>query len=327
MSRPIVLSNGTMHVGINLFGMVHDFYYPYVGLENHSMAQHMRHRIGVWVEGHFSWLDDGSWDISSDYYDNVLIGMTTAINKELGITLEFQDAVDAHFNAFIRNIHVINDFGREREVRVFLHQVFLIYNNLDGDTVQYLPGEHAILHYKGRRAFVVGGANMRGKPFDQYSVGLYGGMEHKEGTYRDAEDGELMRNNVEHGNTDSVLGFNERLQPHSSTRLSYWIAAAKTQQAVIDLHNLIRKQGVFKRLEDTHAYWQEWLKPAETFIAQIPEELRPSFRKSLLVLKSHIDKHGAVIASTDTTMRCATTLVTFTHIVGRATLVLRCGRC
>ncbi len=302
MSRPIVLSNGTMHVGINLYGMVHDFYYPYVGLENHSLANHMRHRVGVWVEGHFSWLDDGSWQIDSDYEDKSLIGMTHATSKSLGITLEFQDAVDAQLNVFMRNIHVINDFNREREVRIFLHQVLLIYNSLNGDTVQYLPGQHAILQYKGRRNFVIGGQDMQGKPFDQYSVGLYG-IEGKEGTYRDAEDGELMGNNVEHGSVDSVLRFAERLEPHSSTRVAYWIAAAKTQQSAIDLHSQMQKQGVFDRFKLTQDYWEKWLVPAETFLATVPESLRAQTRKSILILKSHIDKHGGVIASTDTTMK------------------------
>jgi GH15 family glucan-1,4-alpha-glucosidase len=302
MARPIVLSNGTMHVGINLYGMVHDFYYPYVGLENHSMANHMRHRVGVWVEGHFSWLDDGNWEIRADYYDNSLIGQTTATNKKLGITLELQDAVDAHFNVFMRNVHVINEFDREREVRLFMHQVFLIYNSLNGDTAQYLPAEKAILQYKGRRALVISGQDMQGKPFDQYSIGVYG-TEGKEGTYRDAEDGELMSNNVEHGSVDSVIGFTKRLEAHGSNRVTYWVAAAKTQQAAIDLHGEMRRQGVFERLNQTQQYWHDWLRPAEKFIEQIPEQLRSQFRKSLLVMKSHIDKHGAVIASTDTTMK------------------------
>lgn len=302
MARPIVLSNGTMHVGINYFGEVHDFFYPYVGLENHSMANHLRHRIGVWVEGHFSWLDDGSWVIEADYYDNTLIGLTRATNKALGISLELQDAVDAHENAFMRNIHVINEFNREREVRLFLHQMFLIYNSLNGDTAQYLPGEHAILHYKGRRAFVIGGQDHDGKPFEQYSVGLYS-LGSDNGTYRDAEDGELARNNVEHGTVDSVVGFTKRLEAHSSTRVSYWVAAAKSQQAAIDLHRRISEQGVFERLKVTHAFWEQWLAPAEKLISHMPEETRGAVRKSLLILKSHIDKHGAVIASTDTTMK------------------------
>lgn len=302
MARPIVLSNGTMHVGINYFGEVHDFYYPYVGLENHSMANHLRHRIGVWVENHFSWLDDGSWVFESDYYDNTLIGLTRAVNKDLGVTLEFQDAVDAHEHAFLRNIHIINEFNREREIRLFMHQMFLIYNSLNGDTAQYLPGEPAILHYKGRRTFVVGGQDMHGKPFDQYSVGFYE-LGTDKGTYRDAEDGELSSNNVEHGTVDSVIGFSQHLEAHGSSRVTYWIAAAKTQQAAIDLHRSIREQGVFERIKVTHEYWQQWLAPAEKTIAQMPEELRTSVRKSLLVLKTHIDKHGAVIASTDTTMK------------------------
>lgn len=291
-----------MHVGINYYGEVHDFYYPYVGLENHSMANRLRHRIGVWVEGHFSWLDDGTWTVDADYYDNTLIGFTRATSKELGITLEFQDAVDAHQNAFMRNIHIINEFNREREVRLYLHQMFLIYNSLNGDTAQYLPGEHAILHYKGRRAFVVSGQNHHGRPFDQYSVGLFK-LGTDDGTYRDAEDGELARNNVEHGTVDSVIGFTERLEPHGSTRASYWIAAAKGQQAAMDLHRQIREQGVFERLKVTHLFWQQWLSPAEEMIGRMPEEMRSAVRKSLLILKSHMDKHGAVIASTDTTMK------------------------
>lgn len=302
MGRPIVLSNGTMHVGINYYGEVHDFYYPYVGLENHSMANHLRHRIGVWVEGHFSWLDDGAWTVEATYYDNTLIGLTRATNKDLGVTLELQDAVDAHENVFMRNVHVINEFNREREVRLFMHQMFLIYNSLNGDTAQYLPGETAILHYKGRRAFVVGGQNHEGKPFDQYSVGLFN-LGSDDGTYRDAEDGELARNNVEHGTVDSVIGFTQRLEAHGSTRVSYWVAAAKTQQAAIDLHRHTKEQGVFERLRVTHQFWQLWLEPAEQMISQMPEEMRGAVRKSLLVLKSHMDKHGAVIASTDTTMK------------------------
>ena len=302
MARPVVLSNGTMHVGINYFGEVHDFYYPYVGLENHSMANHLRHRIGVWVEDRFSWLDDGGWVIESDYYDNSLIGLTRARHKDLGITLEFQDAVDAHEHAFMRNIHIINEFNREREVRLFLHQMFLIYNSLNGDTAQYLPGEPAILHYKGRRAFVIGGQDLQGKPFDQYSVGYYK-LGADEGTYKDAEDGELMRNNVEHGTVDSVIGFNQRLEAHGSTRVTYWIAAAKSQQAAIDLHRSIRQQGVFERMRITQDYWRQWLATAEETIGRMPEDMRSAVRKSLLVLKSHMDKHGAVIASTDTTMK------------------------
>lgn len=301
MTRPILLSNGTMHVGINLYGMVHDFYYPYVGYENHARANHMRHRIGVWVEGKFSWLDDGQWKFIINYEDSSLIGNTQARNEALGVTLELQDAVDCDFNAFIRNIHIINEFNRQREVRLFLCQVFRISNSLDGESAQYLPTEPAILHYKGHRAFVIAAENLEHQPFDQFSIGVYA-IEGHEGTFRDAEDGQLAGNAVEHGSVDSAIGFKLDLEAHGSTRVAYWIAAGRDQREAINVHQKIRARGVYSRMRATQQHWNHWLQPADHFTSKLEPELREPFRRSLLIIKSHIDKHGAVIASTDTTM-------------------------
>jgi hypothetical protein len=46
--------------GLNEKGLVHDFYYPYVGLENLTTARMQPHHIGVWVDGDFSWIADDS---------------------------------------------------------------------------------------------------------------------------------------------------------------------------------------------------------------------------------------------------------------------------
>jgi len=302
MTRPIVLSNGNMHVGVNLYGMVHDFYYPYVGLENHATANNMRWRVGVWVEGKFSWLDDGSWEFSIDYEHGVLVSDISARNANLGIILELQGCVDSEYNAYIRNIHVINEFDREREVRLFLHQVMRISNSLNGDTAQYLPDDNAILHYKGRRAFMVGAINKDNQPFDQFSVGVYG-IEGKEGTYRDAEDGILSGNPVEHGSVDSVIGFNLKLEAHGSTRVTYWVAAGRDHNEAAEVFKVIKSAGVYARIVKTADFWRTWLTPATNFMDHITPELRTPFGKSLLIIKAHIDNHGAVIAATDTTMR------------------------
>lgn len=302
MTRPIVLSNGSLHVGINLFGMVHDFYYPYVGLENHAIANNMRWRIGVWTTGAFSWLDDGSWDISLEYEHSALVERTVARHKQLQLTLELQGAVDADYNAFLRNIHVINEGPEKRDVRLFLHQVMRIGNSMGGDTVQYLPAEPAILHYKGSRVFIVGAEGRDGEAFDQYSVGLYG-IEGKEGAYKDAEDGELAGNAVEHGSVDSVIGLTLHMEPHDSARVSYWVAAGLDYREALNTFKRVRTEGIHQRITKTADYWRAWLRPAETFMDQVKPELRDALRCSLLITKAHLDRHGAVIASTDTTMR------------------------
>lgn len=301
MSRPIVLSNGEMSIGINRFAMVHDFYFPYVGLENHAAGRNLRHRIGVWTDGAISWLDDGNWTFRFSYPHRALIGLTIAESPALGLRLEFEDAVDSQLSAFMRNIHVINLRSDRRDVRIFLHQAFIIGDGRSNtDTAQYLPDSNAILHYRGQRAFVVSGQT-DGQPFDQYSVGLFG-IEGREGTFRDADDGELSLSNVEHGRVDSTLRFKLEIDAHESKRVSYWIAAGTSTRRALFVHRRILEDGVPQRLEKTADWWHKWLETAAPMTERVPVEWRQSFETSLLIIKSHIDNRGAVIASTDTTM-------------------------
>lgn len=302
VSRPIVLSNGELHVGINKYGLVHDFYFPYVGLENHAAGKSLRHRVGVWIDGTISWLDDeNSWDFSFRYPSQALIGHTVAKNEHLGVLLEFDDVVDSNLNAFMRNIHVVNLRDQPREIRLFLHQAFVIGDaRSNTDTAQYLPDSDAILHYRGRRAFIVSGST-QGKPFDQYTVGLFG-IEGLEGTYRDADDGELSFCAVEHGRVDSTLRFALTIAAHSSQRVHYWVAAGTSTHEALYVHKQIREQGLVKRLHDTAGWWRKWLEPTVRVAAKIAPEFQDSFLRSAMIIKSQIDKRGAVIASTDTTM-------------------------
>lgn len=301
MTRPLLLSNGTLHVGLNLYGMVHDFYYPWVGFENHTRADHMRHRVGIWCENQFSWLDDGNWEFTMNYQDRTQIGHTTATNKKIGITLELLDCVAEDHDVFLRNIHLINATDRSREVKLFMHQVFRISAGLNDDTGQFLPNEPAILHFKGRRNFVISGRNKDGTPFQQHSIGLFG-LEGHEGTYKDAEDGWLSMNEVEFGKVDSVIGFTATVAPFESTRFEYWLAAGKSQWDAIGLHRKVQAEGIHPFYEHTARHWHRWLGPAEKFLAYANPELKVPTRNSILILKSHIDHRGSVMASTDTTM-------------------------
>ena len=301
MARPIVLSNGELHVGINNYGLVHDFYFPYVGLENHAAGPDLRHRVGVWINGQISWLDDGSWSFTFRYPHRALIGHTIAKNESLGVLIEFDDVVDSTISGFMRNIHVVNLSDQAREIRLFLHQAFAIGDGRSNtDTAQYLPDSDAILHYRGRRAFVISGRTDSGV-FDQYTVGLFG-IENHEGSYRDADDGELSFCNVEHGRVDSVLRFKLNIPALSSQRVHYWIAAGTSTREALYIHKQILEDGVLKRLHSTASWWRNWLNPAEPVAAKLHPGHQVNFLRSLMTIKSQTDKRGAVIASTDTTM-------------------------
>lgn len=302
MSRPVVLSNGELHVGLNEYGLVHDFYFPYVGLENHAANNALRHHIGIWVDNQISWLDNGDWTFNFSYPHQALIGHTTAKNSTLKVTLEFDDAVDAEYSTLMRNVHIINESDQPREIKLFMHQAFIIGDSASNtDTAQYIPSDHAMLHYRGRRAFIISGKLSNGEWFDQYTCGLFG-IEGHEGTYKDAEDGELNLCNVEHGRVDSTLRFKLELNANDSVRMNYWIACGTSLREALYVHKQIQKQGYHRRFELTANHWHSWLKTAEPAIKTLPQQYQASFTRSLLITKAHIDKRGAVIASTDSAM-------------------------
>ena len=302
MARPIVLSNGELHVGLNNYGVVHDFYYPYVGLENHSAGEGLRHKIGVWVDGRLSWTDDSKWTLSFSYPHNALVGRVLARNDELGVLLEFDDFVDSEMSVFMRNIHVYNLFDTPRNIRLFMYQAFALSDSRSNtDTAQYLPDSNALLHYRGRRALIISGLQGDEKAFDQHSIGVFG-IEGREGSFKDAEDGELGCNTVEHGRVDSMLRFSLDIESKSSARVHYWIAAGMSIREALYIHKQVKEAGLDARLHSTADWWKKWLSPAVSVSKKMPEKYADLFVKSVMILKSQMDKRGAVMASTDSSM-------------------------
>ncbi|MFZ3009971.1 MAG: glycoside hydrolase family 15 protein, partial [Candidatus Microsaccharimonas sp.] len=202
---------------------------------------------------------------------------------------------------FMRNIHVVNHADTAREIKLFMYQAFAIGDSRSNtDTAQYLPDSNAVLHYRGRRAFVISGTH-NDKHFDQFSIGLFG-IEGHEGSFRDAEDGILSQNNVEHGRVDSILGFTLNVAAQSSERVHYWIAAGMSIREALYIHRQIQSDGLDSRLHSTAKWWHNWLQPALVIGKNVPKEHNDMFIHSLMIVKSQMDKRGAVIASTDSTM-------------------------
>lgn len=301
MSRPVMLGNGSLTVGLNEQGLVHDFYYPYVGLDNLTTARSVHHKIGVWVDDTFSWIDDGSWDISVNFESDALVSVIRMQNDTLKVELLFNDFVDNELNVFCRQIEVTNHSDGPRIIRVFMHQVFEISRAGRADTALFVPDESYILDYKGRCSLLIYGHDENGQVYDQFAIGSYG-IEGKEGTYRDAEDGELSGSAVEHGGVDSVIRFNCQIDGLESADISYWIVAADSQFTAEKLHLKIKREGVAARLESTRQYWKEWLSTGANVLHSVDKEYLEMTKKSLLLIKAHIDKRGGVIASCDSSI-------------------------
>jgi GH15 family glucan-1,4-alpha-glucosidase len=301
MARSVILGNSGLTVGLDESGLVHDFYYPYVGLENLTTARSKPHHVGVWADGNFSWIHEKNWKKDIDFNDDALVSNISMSNEELGIGLHFEDFVDCNNDIFARKVRVRNLKGHTRDVRIFFHQVFQISAHGRADTALFVPDANYILDYKGRCSILAYAENEDGEPFDQYAVGN-AGIEGKEGTFRDAEDGELSKSAVEHASVDSTIRVSLQIEPGASQLVRYWLAVGDSQQNLEKLHETMLNGGFEKRLEATITHWHDWLNIAEDKIYNYSDEQYSIVKKSLMLIKAHTDEHGGIIASCDSSI-------------------------
>ena len=295
MPKSLVLGNGTLLVCFDKHGLVRDFYFPHVGEENQT--ENCVHRIGIWVDGKFTWLSDESWKIKIDYEEETLVSHIEAVNQELGIELFFNDVVYNEQNIFIRHITIKNKSNNAREFRVFFNQQFQIRELSHGNTAYYEPDTEAVIHYRGRRVFLVSG-KCNGRTFDHYSVGLFK-IEGKDGTWKDAEDGTLSKNAVEHGNVDSTIAFHQKMDPQGSYIINYWIIAGDNIPLVKGLQRFIQLKTIDHILRTTKDYWHAWVNKIEIDFKDLNQNVIKLFKRSLLIIRTHVDNEGAIIASGD----------------------------
>lgn len=300
MSRSIVLSNGELCVALDSAGLVRDLYYPRVGLEDHVRG-HYIHRVGVWVEGEMSWLgEDSGWEITVSCEEEALASNIVARHPRLNVQLTFKDIVYNERPIFIRRIQISNEAERAREIKLYFAHQFEIYKSHGSDTAYFDPISHSIIHYKGQRVFLMS-ATLDSEPFEDYATGIANFLGH-EGTHRDADDGALSKNPIEHGPADSILGVYGSYAPHQSRSCYYWIAAGHSIAEAQELDQYIEKKTPEHLLRTTTDYWKAWVNAYEwSFYKLLPEHIA-LFKRSLMYVRAHVDQGGGIIASVDSDM-------------------------
>jgi len=297
MPRSLVLGNGKMLVCLDANGIVRDLFYDYVGQENHVGGH--RHHVGVWVDGSFSWLDEPAWKKQVRYQGSSMVGLITAENETLGIGLEFHDFVYNEKTIFIRKVVVRNRRETPRTARMFFGQEFQVAESSTGNSAFYDPIENVIINYKGRRVFLMGGQlSRRRRGISDYAIGT---VHHRglEGTWRDAEDGVLSKNPVDHGSVDTTIGFEMKLPAHGYETLFYWIAAGHSLVEVRELNRYVIERRPQHLLETTKDFWRAWVDMFKFDFMDLPEHVVDLFKTSLLIIRTHVDNNGAIIASAD----------------------------
>ena len=290
--RDIPVGNGNLLVNFDDKYQIRDIYFPHVGQENHTEG--FPFRFGVWADGEFSWVFSDSWTRVLKYLPDTLVTDVTLRNEELGIEVTCNDTVASHDNIFLRRVGVSNLRDDKRDVRVFLHHDFRIYENKVGDTAFYDPENLALVHYKKHRYFLI-----NTEPhFDAFGTGRKA-FRDQEGTWRDAEDGRLHGGAITEGSVDSTIGVHLSLNGGGSGEFHYWIAAGTSLEDVAGLNRLILDRRPEKYLAYTENYWRAWVNKNDTDLGTLPPGVVDLYKRSLLIMSTQIDDGGAILAAND----------------------------
>lgn len=277
-----------------------DLYWPRVGEDNHTAGHPFR--FGVWVAGAFRWVSDAGWQRSLDYQRDTLVTDVHLAHPDLQLSLACRDIVDFHENLYLRRIAVRNLASAPREVRLFFTQDFHIAAHAVGDSAYYEPERRAVFHYKGLHWFMINCAKEHDGQWelgiDQWAVGIKEGLG-LEGTWRDAEDGQLSGHAVAQGSVDSTVALQLQVPAGGEAIGWYWIAAGADFREVTRINRMVRERGPGTFLHRTDYYWRLWVAKEAEPLAALPAPLCHCYRRSLLIMRTQVDNGGAILAAND----------------------------
>ena len=292
MPRDIPVGNGSLLVTFDELYRIRDIYFPHVGKENHSEGHPFR--FGVWIDGVFSWISEDSWVRELRYVTETLVTDVRLTNSGLKLEITSNDAVDVHSNIFLRHLRVRNLAAEKREIRLFFHHDFYISETEVGDTAYFDPETHALVHYKGARYFLIN----TDADVESFATGRKA-FRGAEGTWRDAEDGQLQGSAITEGSVDSTIGRALQVEAGEEAEMFYWIAAGTSYGEVAALDKLVSLSHPRELIKRTGDYWRAWVNKNELNFGNLGANVIALFKRSLLIMRTQIDAGGAIIAGND----------------------------
>ncbi len=295
MPRDLLIGNGSLVVAFDSKYRLADLYFPHAGQEDHAGTPF---RFGVWADGAMSWVESDGWTRSLGYLRETNVTDVQCQNDVLGLRLRCYDVVDADANVYLRKIVVRNLRDDARSVKLYFHHDFRLYGSPSADTAMFDPDSRSLIHYKSKRYFLINTATESSIGVAEYACGR-GGIGGLEGTWRDAEDGQLSMNAVQQGRVDSTIGVSAELLPHGNATLFYWICAGKRYGEVRDLDARLIEETPARVIARTASFWYTWVNKSGEDLHDLPDEIVELYRRSILIVRAHCDRDGGIVAACD----------------------------
>ncbi len=320
MPRDLPIGNGSLYLCFDEHYQIREITYPYAGSENHTIGHPCR--FGIFVDGVLSWVNTRNWKLDLRYQDDSSLTNVKGRSDAFKLSFVSRDGIDFYENLWLRELTVTNESDAPREVRIFFCFDFHISETEVGDTAAYNPTQKTLTHYKKNFYFSFSLLHPEDGPgIDMYATGRKE-LPGNEGTWKDAEDGVLSKNPIAQGSVDSAFGTILNLGPGESQTVYVWMAVGNSWPQTETLIRVVTERHPASFLERTHNFWKFWVDQecfhrimgttpipsltqdtrkdsAHLLRYHIPDEFRKAYDRSLLILRTHVSKNGASVASID----------------------------
>ena len=297
MPRDLPISNGSLMMNFDHDYNIRYVYYPHVGQDNQTVGD--LSRFGIWCDGTFTWISNDAWKKTLEYDDDTLVTRVRAVAAAMDQEMTLRDTVDFDRDIFIRSVELRNRKSVARRVRLYIHFDPHLWGNAIGDTIFFDPEFNGLVAYKAQRYVLMDGAVDDQFGFQSFAIGAKE-REGFQGTWRDAEDGNLQRNAIAQGSVDATGMLEFELKPSSASTAWIWWTFGHSYRDVKGMDNLVRERGPASLLVRTRDYWRLWVQNDRGVdVSRLPDPVQRLYRRSLLIMRTQIDNSGAVIAATD----------------------------
>lgn len=194
-------------------------------------------KIGIWVEGTFSWIDSKEWSITTN--DISLNKMRIrAVHPELKLILSIEEEMRTLEGAFIRKLIVENNNRNKINVRLFFYQNLNKEAEAVANTIFFSPSEEAMVHYKNNKYYLFSGLwNEMG--IKQYNTSLKASWDEK--AIQMLHTGTLCYSPISHGNVSSMFTLEGAIEPNAKEEISYWATEGNTLSDVKRMNETVKR--------------------------------------------------------------------------------------
>jgi len=295
LARELPISNGRLFVAFDSAASIRELTYPLVGKENHVGGRHCR--IGFSAEGVFYWIRPEHILTRSYETRSPIVSTCLRIPALPSLLFTLTDWIDQNDDVLFRHLRIDNHARIPTTVTLFLHHDMDISHSDIGNTAAFLSREKAILHYKDDIYFLMNTLEGSSPALFEYACGARHG--HREGTWKDAEDGRLEGNPIAQGAVDSVYSVKIPVPENGFAERTSLLVAGSSYGKVVDLFDRTRESLAGNSLFRSRSFFDFWLETPHIKAERLPETYRKLLHHSLFVLRNHMGRNGSIVAAVD----------------------------